>query len=110
MVDLDAPTPQSPTWSPIRHHLGGGWSANNAADPGVLTTTTVAVTAWFQPSPSGTDPHRYVFLLFNQSPEFVTQRQVTAQTSIVNWNLATFAQQVALGSPIAGTFMLVSAQ
>ncbi|KAF9529821.1 phosphatidylethanolamine-binding protein [Crepidotus variabilis] len=110
MVDLDAPTTQSPTWSPIRHYLGGGWSATNAANPGVLSTTTAAVTAWFQPAPSGTDPHRYVFFLYNQSTQFPTQRLVTSGTSITNWNLSSFAQQVGLGDPLAGTFMLVGPQ
>ncbi|KAL4249293.1 PEBP-like superfamily protein [Abortiporus biennis] len=67
-VDLDAPTPQSPINAQIRHFLGGNFTP--------------------QPTPpAGSDPHRYVFLLFEQPNGFNQQTFVTANTSISNFNI-----------------------
>ena len=59
-VDLDAPTPQAPTLSQIRHFLGGNFiiSPNK---PFLLSNTTPAISEFLQPSPpAGSDPHRLV--------------------------------------------------
>ncbi len=50
---------------------------------------------------------RYVFLVFNQTGGFDGQTLVNASTSILNFNLSSFAEAVGLGDPIAGTYMLV---
>ncbi|KAL0960897.1 hypothetical protein HGRIS_005906 [Hohenbuehelia grisea] len=105
-VDPDAPTPQTPTNAQIRHFLGGDFTT--ASLSGALRNSTAAVSAFRQPTPpAGSDPHRYIFLLFNQPPGFESQTVVTPTTSIALFNISAFASQVGLGNPIAGTFMLV---
>lgn len=55
-VDLDAPTPQTPTRAQIRHFLGGNFFAS---DSGELLNSTAAVSEFRQPTPpAGSDPHR----------------------------------------------------
>ncbi|KAF8958369.1 phosphatidylethanolamine-binding protein, partial [Flammula alnicola] len=106
-VDLDAPTPQTPTSAQIRHFLGGNFffESRNSL---LLTNTTPALSQFRQPTPpAGSDPHRYVFLLFEQSTAFNGQTLVTPATSIANFNISQFAGAVGLGQPIGGTFMLV---
>ena len=53
--------------------------------------------------------HRYVLLLFQQSPAFNTQTEVNVTTSAENFNISQFALDVGLGNPLGGTFMLVTA-
>ncbi|KAH9479677.1 26 kDa secreted antigen [Psilocybe cubensis] len=107
-VDLDAPTPQTRTSAQIRHFLGGNFVFETPRDHFLLTNTTAALSEFRQPTPpAGSDPHRYVFLLFKQSKAFNTQTLVTPATSIANFNISTFAAAVGLGQPLGGTFMLV---
>ncbi|KAF7303588.1 hypothetical protein MIND_00588100 [Mycena indigotica] len=104
-VDPDAPTPQDPNEAQIRHFLGGNFF-NRA---GLLVNTTPAISEFLQPTPpAGSDAHRYVFLLFKQSPEFARQTLVNSTTSIALFNISMFAKEVDLGNPIAGTFMKVA--
>ncbi|KAJ6621844.1 PEBP-like protein [Mycena sp. CBHHK59/15] len=104
-VDPDAPTPQAPTSAQIRHFLGGNFFNHD----GLLVNTTAAVSSFRQPTPpAGSDAHRYIFLLFHQSPEFATQQLVNSTTSVALFNISQFANAVDLGNPIAGTFMLVA--
>jgi len=57
-----------------------------------------------------TDSVRYIFLAFQQSDEFDQQAVnfVNVTTPILNWDIAAFAQEVGLGDPIAGTFIMVA--
>ncbi|KAK7052589.1 phosphatidylethanolamine-binding protein [Favolaschia claudopus] len=104
-VDPDAPTPQDPTEAQIRHFLGG----NFLNEGGKLVNSTPAISEFLQPTPpAGSDAHRYIFLLFDQSPQFATQTLVNSSTSIASFNISQFATAVNLGNPIAGTFMLVA--
>ncbi|KAF9499051.1 PEBP-like protein [Pleurotus eryngii] len=104
-VDPDAPTPQTPTASQIRHFLGGNFTRFRDT----LTNSTPAVSEFRQPTPpAGSPAHRYIFLLFNQPPGFESQTTVTPTTSISLFNISSFAETVGLGNPIAGTFMLVA--
>ena len=63
MVDLDAPTPQNPNVSEIRHFLGGNFKLDSEA-PGhiglsLLSNSTPALSNFLQPTPpAGSDPHR----------------------------------------------------
>ncbi|KAJ3483642.1 hypothetical protein NLI96_g6171 [Meripilus lineatus] len=110
MVDLDAPTPQSPTSAQIRHFLGGDFHFAPLGKGGAVTfvNSTPAISQYRQPTPpAGSDPHRYVFLVFNQPSGFDEQTVVTPTTSIANFNISDFAIEVGLGNPIAGNFMLV---
>ncbi|KAJ7677470.1 PEBP-like protein [Mycena rosella] len=104
-VDPDAPTPQDPTSAQIRHFLAGNFFNHG----GLLVNSTPALSEFLQPTPpAGSDAHRYIFLLFKQSPEFATQTLVNANTSVSLFNISQFASAVDLGNPIAGTFMLVA--
>ncbi|KAJ7863963.1 PEBP-like protein [Mycena olivaceomarginata] len=104
-VDPDAPTPQAPTEAQIRHFLGG----NFFNEGGRLVNSTPAVSEFLQPTPpAGSDAHRYIFLLFDQSPQFARQTLVNATTSVALFNINQFASAVDLGNPLAGTFMLVA--
>ncbi|KAJ7480631.1 PEBP-like protein [Mycena latifolia] len=104
-VDPDAPTPQDPTEAQIRHFLGGNFFNHG----GLLVNSTPAISEFLQPTPpAGSDAHRYIFLLFKQSPQFAQQTLVNSTTSIALFNISQFASAVDLGSPIAGTFMRVA--
>ncbi|KAF8972708.1 PEBP-like protein [Flammula alnicola] len=108
MVDLDAPTPQMPTSAQIRHFLGGNFFLESTRTPSLLTNTTPALSNFLQPTPpAGSDPHRYVFLLFDQPRGFNNQTLVTPTTSVALFNISQFAGAVGLGQPLGGTFMLV---
>lgn len=63
MVDLDAPTPQQPNVSQIRHFLGGDFTPlrPNAAGVALLSNSSPALSEFQQPTPpAGSDPHRSV--------------------------------------------------
>jgi len=110
MVDLDAPTPQQPNVSQIRHFLGGDFTPlrPNAAGVALLSNSSPALSEFQQPTPpAGSDPHRYVFFLFEQSRAFATQKLINTTTPITSFNISQFALEVGLGQPLGGTFMLV---
>ena len=70
MVDLDAPTPQNPNASQIRHFLGDNFTLEppNRNGLSLLTNSTPALSDFLQPTPpAGSDPHRYVFPRFSSS-------------------------------------------
>ncbi|KAI0920028.1 hypothetical protein AcV7_006038 [Taiwanofungus camphoratus] len=104
MLDLDAPTPQAPVISPIRHFLGGGFEPEGPvplqSDFVELVSSTLPISSYLSPSPFGTAPHR-------QSAMFATQTEVTPLTSRFRWNVSDFMQSVELGNPIGGNYMLV---
>ncbi|KAI0291845.1 phosphatidylethanolamine-binding protein [Russula brevipes] len=109
-VDLDAPTPQLRNVSQIRHFLGGGFQLGARSDQDVwpLANTTPVSTEWVQPQPpQGSDPHRYVFLVFDESPGYANQTLVDSSTSRLFFNMSDFAAKTQLGNPLGGTFMLV---
>ncbi|KAG6872122.1 hypothetical protein C0995_012776 [Termitomyces sp. Mi166 len=109
-VDPDAPTPQDPTNAQIRHFLGPNYFTESSPARGAeaLVNRTAAISEFRQPTPpAGSDPHRYIFLLFNQPTEFNGQTLVTPTTPTNLFNISAFAAATGLGDPIAGTFMLV---
>ncbi|KAI0775962.1 phosphatidylethanolamine-binding protein [Trametes elegans] len=110
MVDPDAPTPQNPSAAQIRHLLAPGLRTNGSLATGAsLVNTTPAISNFLRPSPpAGSDPHRYTLLLFVQPANFTTvaPKFVNASTPINNFNISLFAQEVGLGSPVAGNFFL----
>ncbi|KAF8073471.1 PEBP-like protein [Lyophyllum atratum] len=109
-VDPDAPTPQAPTSAQIRHLLAPNFVARNpSALIHPLVNTTAAISPFRQPNPpAGSDAHRYIFLLFRQPAGFNSQTLVTPTTPVQLFNISSFAAATGLGSPIAGTFMLVA--
>ncbi|KAI9056532.1 PEBP-like protein [Trametes sanguinea] len=110
MVDPDAPTPQNPTAAQIRHLLAPGIQANGSVTSGAaLVNNTPAISDFLRPTPpAGSDPHRYILLLFVQPANFTTvaPQFVNSSTPVNNFNISLFAQEVGLGSPIAGNFFL----
>ncbi|KAF9006537.1 phosphatidylethanolamine-binding protein [Cyathus striatus] len=107
LVDPDAPTPQNTSVSQFLHFLGGDFSANNGS---LLTNSTPALMDFFPPTPpAGSDPHRYVLLIFAEPADFdtVAFTFVNSSTPRTNFNLTVFATSVGLDSPIAGNFFLV---
>ena len=59
MVDLDAPTPQTPTNAQIRHFLGGNFDLTRGFGLEPLRNATPAISQYRQPTPpAGSDPHR----------------------------------------------------
>lgn len=65
MFDLDAPNPQDPSLSPIRHFLGSDFYAFTPReyDYALLANTSEAMSFYVQPAPTaGSAPHRQVFL------------------------------------------------
>ncbi|KAF8509998.1 phosphatidylethanolamine-binding protein, partial [Hysterangium stoloniferum] len=108
MVDPDAPTPQNPTSSQIRHFLGGDFKLEHQVGIGaVLVNNTPALTEYHQPTPPNTsDAHRrdfcqYTWLIFRQSVDFPTN----ISQSISGFNISAFAEEFHLGPPLAGNFM-----
>ncbi|PIL37295.1 hypothetical protein GSI_00988 [Ganoderma sinense ZZ0214-1] len=110
MVDPDAPTPQSPTLAEIRHLLAPDITLSGSlANGALLVNNTPAISDFQRPSPpAGSDPHRYILLLFVQPANFsqVVPGIVNASTPISGFNISTFAAQTGLGSPVAGNFFL----
>jgi len=112
MFDLDAPTPQNRTLSQIRHFLGADFTLNQTSGGGlVFTNSSPALSEYVQPGPPpGSDPHRYVFLLFTQPTTFTpagARTLVNSTRPITNFNISDFAAKVGLGNPIGGSFMKV---
>ncbi|KAI0660835.1 phosphatidylethanolamine-binding protein [Cubamyces menziesii] len=110
MVDPDAPTPQNATAAQIRHLLAPGIVVNGSLATGAaLVNNTPAISNFLRPTPpAGSDPHRYTLLLFIQPSNFTTAVSsfVNSSTPVNNFNISLFAQELGLGSPIAGNFFL----
>ncbi|TBU58402.1 phosphatidylethanolamine-binding protein [Dichomitus squalens] len=110
MVDPDAPTPQNPTEAEIRHLLAPNITLSGSlADGALLVNNTPAISDFLRPTPpAGSDPHRYILLLFVQPANFsqVAPNFVNASTPVSNFNISLFAVEAGLGSPVAGNFFL----
>ncbi|KAI0031171.1 phosphatidylethanolamine-binding protein, partial [Vararia minispora EC-137] len=112
MVDLDAPTPQNPNSSEIRHFLGSNFTLFPAQNPDALALMvnfTPAISDYLQPTPPAeSDAHRYVFLIYTQSPDFDEQTFVTPNTPVSDFSISDFATATGLGNPLGGTFIFVA--
>ncbi|KAJ6490368.1 phosphatidylethanolamine-binding protein [Mycena vitilis] len=109
LFDPDAPTPQNASVAQFRHFLGSGyrWSAGNGSDNGVLTNTTAAISEFLSPAPPvGSDPHRYLVLVYVQPGDFDSKIPLVLNSSSprTNFNMTAFSDALGLGSPFAGTF------
>ncbi|KAF8204790.1 phosphatidylethanolamine-binding protein [Pholiota molesta] len=108
IVDPDAPTPQMPNISEFLHFVGGDFMADSTT--GLLSNSSPALMEFFSPTPPpGSDPHRYVVLVFDQPDGFDTTASmfVNATTPRTNFSASDFVMETNLGSPIAGTYFLV---
>ncbi|KAJ7648486.1 phosphatidylethanolamine-binding protein [Mycena rosella] len=108
LFDPDAPTPQNTSLAQFRHLLGGGyrWSPNGG-NSGILTNGSAALTEFVPPGPPpGSNPHRYMVLLFVQSEDFDSKAPsiLNSSTPRTNFNVTAFSDVLGLGAPFAGTF------
>lgn len=88
MFDPDAPTPQNPNASLIRH-----WTVANLGPRGVNLSDTATLSPYLSPSPpAGSDPHRYIFALFRQ-PATGTVSLFNQSSSPRNFQIAPFINQ-----------------
>jgi len=110
-VDADAPSPPNRTLADLLHFLGGGYVASGPADSNgfrVLTSQTTPVTPYLGPSPpSGSPPHRYAILIYNEPGNFVLQTAVTSSTSRLKFNVPSFELATGLSGPIGGNMFYV---
>ncbi|KAL0949313.1 hypothetical protein HGRIS_009389 [Hohenbuehelia grisea] len=107
IVDPDALTPQNPSLAQFRHFLSGGFRINGTTNGTLLVNVTAALSDFIPPTPpAGSDPHRYIVLVFAQPPTFEDDSRaiVNSSTPRQNFNITAFAQTAQLGSPIAGNF------
>ncbi|KAK7687808.1 hypothetical protein QCA50_009027 [Cerrena zonata] len=82
----DPPAPQDTSLPQIGHSLGGNYFPSKT---GELTNTTATISEFLQPGPpDGSEPHRYIFLLFHQSRDFFNQTLVNSTTSIANFDIS----------------------
>ncbi|GJE91792.1 PEBP-like protein [Phanerochaete sordida] len=113
-VDPDAPYPQDPNVAQVRHILQGDLVLGPALGSQTykLVNETPALTDWIQPEPpADSPPHRYIFLLYQQPKGFDSQTFVAPNDSIPAreyFNISQFAEEVGMGDPIGGSFVLVS--
>jgi len=110
LVDPDAPTPQNASMAQFLHFLGGDFAGTTSGDVTPLTNSSAALMDFVSPAPpAGSDPHRYVFLVYLQPANFDSQAQtlVNSTTSRSNFNISAFASATGLGNPIAGNFFFV---
>ncbi|KAH0836009.1 protease inhibitor [Fonsecaea pedrosoi] len=118
-LDLDAPFPSFAPLSPILHWLqtglviGGSSSADGVAPAaaGQLTSPDPAVAFWAGPGPPPiSSPHRYVFLLYAQPPDFDARTFTKAGgfgiRDRMRWDPSRFEKRAKLGTPVAATYFL----
>ena len=89
MFDPDAPTPQNPNASLIRH-----WTVANLGPRGANLSDTVTLSPYQPPSPpAGSDPHRYIFALYRQPVGGSAISLFNQSGSIRSFVLAPFVSQ-----------------
>ncbi|KAG6828928.1 hypothetical protein H0H87_000355 [Tephrocybe sp. NHM501043] len=108
VIDPDAPTPENPITSQIRHFLGGNFNCSSENNtPRSLVNATAAITEYTHPTlPTDSAAHRIIYFLFKQPAGFVSQKFVMHNTPREHFDLKAFASVTGLGDPIGGTFML----
>ncbi|OBZ71106.1 hypothetical protein A0H81_08618 [Grifola frondosa] len=95
--------------SEIRHFVGGGFFPITSDKYEICVVGELhrchffIRTTWLPPGP---DPHYYVFFVFKQPAGFTNQIFLDGATPITNFNLSQFVQDVGLGDPIGGTFII----
>eukprot|EP01028_Stygiella_incarcerata_P003367 TRINITY_DN1668_c0_g1_i1.p1 TRINITY_DN1668_c0_g1~~TRINITY_DN1668_c0_g1_i1.p1 ORF type:complete len:171 (-),score=39.55 TRINITY_DN1668_c0_g1_i1:170-682(-) len=98
MTDPDAPTRSEPTYREFRH-----WTVINI--PGCDVSAGVHVAGYVGSGPpKDTGLHRYVFLLYKQEGKIEKDIPIVPSTTAGGrggWKAATFAEEYALGVPIA---------
>ncbi|KAJ3575826.1 hypothetical protein NP233_g836 [Leucocoprinus birnbaumii] len=121
IVDPDALTPQDPSIAQFLHFIGQGFIVDNSLAPNrgkntvSLTNVSSALVEFFHPSPpAGSDPHRYVILVYVQPDDFEEKGLAYFNGTIPPgtdfrefFNITDFASKTALGEPVAGNFFLV---
>lgn len=103
MVDLDVP--QNGKRVPLLHWLAANIPLTSSP---LFIAPNVSGTPYLGPSPPPGDfPHRYVFAVFAQPPNFKLPAGLDPIANRVGFDIAATAQELALGDPVAGTFLTV---
>ncbi|KAF8969487.1 phosphatidylethanolamine-binding protein [Flammula alnicola] len=108
IVDPDALTPQNPNEREFLHFTGGNFTVDSST--GALSNSTPALIEFFPPTPpAGSDPHRYVVLVFTQPADFSSTAPslVNDSTPRPSFDLPNFLQATDLGTVLAGNYFLV---
>ncbi|KAJ9636785.1 hypothetical protein H2201_003038 [Coniosporium apollinis] len=117
MTDPDAPSPQNRSSSEILHWIqldisltaNASPSESGVAFPYVLANTSNPLVPYAPPQPpAGSDPHRYIFFLWEQPegfalPEGYTQFNATNRRL---FNVSGFAAAAGLPEPLAANYFL----
>ena len=111
MIDPDAPSRASPTYSPIRHWLVGNvpGSALIKGDVGGKDGKGDTLSPYHPPGPpAGTGYHRYGQFIFEQPKPHVAFKSVAP--SIAKWNYSAFIKQYNLvGDKLSSNYLLAEA-
>lgn len=68
-LDIDAPFPSAPVFTPILHWIQSGLTVNKST--GQLTTSDPTVASYIGPAPPPfSAPHRYIFVLYEEPAGF----------------------------------------
>lgn len=97
MLDLDAPSRQTPTFREINHWLVVNIKGNDLSTGQILTPYVGSG------PPKGSGLHRYIFLVFKQ-PGQITVTEANLGTDRRNFSIRNFAKKYNLGNAIAGNF------
>ncbi|KAG8684078.1 hypothetical protein FRC11_012650 [Ceratobasidium sp. 423] len=104
IVDPDAPSRTSPTFSQIRHLLAANFTVSNTRSEYVPQSYVLKNSTAATP-PVGSGPHRYVALLYSQPRNFDVSFLNVSDIRL--FNISSFAARTGLGEPLAGTFLTV---
>ncbi|TRM70410.1 phosphatidylethanolamine-binding protein [Schizophyllum amplum] len=113
MVDPDAYYPDNSSVSQVRHYLGANLTVGGIGSfwTSPIKNLTEPITNWMSPSPpDGSDPHRYVVLVYQQPWNFTLddiKPYLNSSSERENFNLTSFASAVGLAEPVGGTYFLV---
>merc|ERR1712083_809386 len=87
MVDPDAPTPQDPSYSPIRHWMVGNVPGSVLRVGGNISSATIIQPFHGPHPPQGSDPHRYGQFIFKQAHMDIKFADPGSRT---NWNYTSY--------------------
>ncbi|KAK3049025.1 hypothetical protein LTR09_009679 [Extremus antarcticus] len=122
-IDLDAPFPSFSFLGPILHWFQSGLRASASSTPSTSGDSIgTQLTALGIPHivdyagagpPPGSGPHRYIFLLYQQSGDFdaskhavVKEGQKVGISKRIKYDFAALVRDAKLGEPVAGNWFI----
>jgi phosphatidylethanolamine-binding protein len=114
-LDLDAPFPSMPILGPIMHGMEVDVVASGPATDGwvVLSSTGDYIFPYISPNPPpGSNPHRYMFLVYEQPAEHSAETvrkalglsRTPGMTARLLWNLEDLEKKIGLQKIIVGNY------